>query len=328
MRALSLLPVLLAGIAASPAPAQDMSRSMMNVFDTVRQRSQVDSTTQADDVKIRKDTSDRMTVPVTVGGTGPFRFLVDTGADRTAISSDVAARLGLDTSVKASLHTLTGMSTVQTATISDLKLSQRDLKIVDAPILEAQNMGADGILGTDSLRSQRVVFDFQKNLMTIVPSEERIPREDGTIVVTGQLRNGRLIVTNAVADGNVITVVLDTGSEVSIGNEALRRRLGNAGLVKSAGAVGLESVTGEILQGEYTFVKRLEVGDVNLANLAVVFADAHTFGKLGLDKRPALLLGMNALRAFKKVSIDFASKKLRVILPETGSLDQVMMAAR
>jgi predicted aspartyl protease len=328
MRALSLLPVLLAGIAASPAPAQDMSRSMMNVFDTVRQRSQVDSTTQADDVKIRKDTSDRMTVPVTVGGTGPFRFLVDTGADRTAISSDVAARLGLDTSVKASLHTLTGMSTVQTATISDLKLSQRDLKIVDAPILEAQNMGADGILGTDSLRSQRVVFDFQKNLMTIVPSEERIPREDGTIVVTGQLRNGRLIVTNAVADGNVITVVLDTGSEVSIGNEALRRRLGNAGLVKSAGAVGLESVTGEILQGEYTFVKRLEVGDVNLANLAVVFADAHTFGKLGLDKRPALLLGMNALRAFKKVSIDFANKKLRVILPETGSLDQVMMAAR
>ena len=328
MRGLSLLPILLAGIATSPATAQDMSRSMMNVIDTVQQRSQVDSTTQADDVKIRKDTSDRMTVPVTVGGTGPFRFLVDTGADRTAISSDVAARLGLDTSVQASLHSLTGMSTVQTATVSDLKLSQRDLKIVDAPILEARNMGADGILGTDSLRSQRVVFDFQKNLMTIVPSEERIPREDGAIVVTGQLRNGRLIVTNAVADGNVITVVLDTGSEVSIGNDALRRRLGDAGLIKSTGAVGLESVTGEILQGEYTFVKRLEVGDVNLANLAVVFADAHTFGRLGLDKRPALLLGMNALRAFKKVSIDFANKKLRVILPETGSIDRLMMASR
>ena len=328
MRGISLLPILLAGIATSPATAQDMSRSMMNVFDTVQQRSQVDSTTQADDVKIRKDTSDRMTVPVTVGGTGPFRFLVDTGADRTAISSDVAARLGLDTSVQASLHSLTGMSTVQTATVSDLKLSQRDLKIVDAPILEARNMGADGILGTDSLRSQRVVFDFQKNLMTIVPSEERIPREDGAIVVTGQLRNGRLIVTNAVADGNVITVVLDTGSEVSIGNDALRRRLGDAGLIKSTGAVGLESVTGEILQGEYTFVKRLEVGDVNLANLAVVFADAHTFGRLGLDKRPALLLGMNALRAFKKVSIDFANKKLSVILPETGSIDRLMMASR
>lgn len=328
MRALSLLSVFVAGFAASPAPAQITPQVMMNVLDTVQQREKVDSVTQADDVRIRKDRGDRMTVQVTVGGTGPFRFLVDTGADRTAISSDMAARLGLDTSVQASLHSLTGMSTVKTATVSDLRLSQRDLKIVDVPILDAANMGADGILGTDSLHSQRVVFDFEKNLMTIVPSEERVAREDGTIVVTGKLRSGRLIVTNAVADGNVITVILDTGSEVSIGNEALRRRLDRAGLLKSTGAVGLESVTGEILQGEYTFVKRLEVGDVNLTNLAVVFADAHTFGKLGLDKRPALLLGMNALRAFKKVSIDFANRKLRVILPETGSLDRVMMAAR
>lgn len=300
----------------------------MNAFDTVQQRAQIDSVTQAVEVKIRKDTSDRMTVPVSVGGTGPFRFLVDTGADRTAISSAVAAQLGLDTSEQASLHSLTGMSTVKTATVRNLKLSQRDLNIADAPVLDAENMGADGILGTDSLRSQRVVFDFQNNLMTIVPAEERVPREDGTIVVTGKLRNGRLIVTNAIADGNVITVVLDTGAEVSIGNEALRERLTKSGLVKSTGAVGLESVTGEILQGEYTFVKRLEVGDVNLANLAVVFADAHTFSKLGLDKKPALLLGMNALRAFKKVSIDFASRKLRVILPETGSLNPVVLAAR
>lgn len=328
MRSLPLLPILLAGLAASPAPAQITPQAMMNVLDTVRQHEPIDSTTQTDEVALRKDRSDRMTVPVTVGGTGPFRFLVDTGADRTAISSAVAARLGLATNEQASLHSLTGISTVKTATVSGLKLSRRDLRIVDAPILEAANMGADGILGTDSLQSQRVVFDFENNSMTIIPSEERIPREDGTIVVTGKLRNGRLIVTNAVADGNVITVVLDTGSEVSIGNEALRRRLGNAGLLKSTGAIGLESVTGEILQGEYTFVKRLEVGDVNLANLAVVFADAHTFGKLGLDKRPALLLGMNALRAFKKVSIDFANRKLRVMLPETGSVDHVMMAAR
>lgn len=332
MRALSLLPVLMAGIAASPAAAQAVPQitpqAMMNAFDTVQQRARIDSVTQAVEVKIRKDTSDRMTVPVSVGGTGPFRFLVDTGADRTAISSAVAAQLGLDTSEQASLHSLTGMSTVKTATVRNLKLSQRDLNIADAPVLDAENMGADGILGTDSLRSQRVVFDFQNNLMTIVPAEERVPREDGTIVVTGKLRNGRLIVTNAIADGNVITVVLDTGAEVSIGNEALRERLTKSGLVKSTGAVGLESVTGEILQGEYTFVKRLEVGDVNLANLAVVFADAHTFSKLGLDKKPALLLGMNALRAFKKVSIDFASRKLRVILPETGSLNPVVLAAR
>jgi predicted aspartyl protease len=324
MRGHWLLPILLVSTSAAPATAQ----SALSVFDTIQQRQDVDSTTQAQDVKIRTDQSQRMTVPVQVDGTGPFRFLVDTGADRTAISSAVAARVGLAAGEEASLHTVTGTSTVQTATVQNLQLNQNGMKIIDAPILDADKMGADGILGTDSLRSQRVVFDFDKNLMTIVPSEQQVAREDGTIVVTGHLKNGRLIVTNAVADGNTITVILDTGAEVSVGNEALRRRLGNSGLVKSTGAVDLQSVTGDLLQGEYTFVKRLEVGDVTLANLAVVFADAHTFQKLGLEKRPALLLGMNALRAFKKVSIDFANRKLRVILPETGELDRVLMAAR
>jgi predicted aspartyl protease len=300
-----------------------------HVLDTVAQRQVVDDSTQADELVFRKDVNDRMTVPVHLSGSGPFRFLVDTGADRTAISRDVAARLNLVPGQSASLHTMTGVSNVQTANVPSLRLSNGDIAIDDAPLLEAEQMGADGILGTDSLRSQRVIFDFEKKLMTLVPSKQRVvAKDEGTITVTGRLRNGRLIVTNAVADDNVITVVLDTGSEISVGNQALRRRLGNSGLIKSAGPVELESVTGDLLHGEYAFVKRLELGQVRMANLAVVFADAHTFKRLGLEDRPALLLGMNAFRAFKKVSIDFANKKLRVMLPEHGSVDAVLMAAR
>ena len=311
-----------AGIAAQPQiPA--------HVLDTVAQRQAVDETTQADEVAFRKDVNDRMTVPVRLSGTGPFRFLVDTGADRTAISRDVAARLNLLPGASASLHTMTGVSNVETANVPSLQLSNGNIRIDDAPLLEADQMGADGILGTDSLRSQRVIFDFEKKSMTLVPSKQRVvAKDEGSIIVTGRLRNGRLIVTNAVADGNDITVVLDTGSEISVGNQALRRRLGNSGSLRRAGPVELESVTGELLAGEYTFVKRLELGQVRMTNLAVVFADAHTFKRLGLEDRPALLLGMNAFRAFKKMSIDFANKKLRVMLPEHGGVDQLLMAAR
>jgi len=315
-------------LALAPVPLQ--AQTAAHVFDTIEQRNEsVDSTTQADDVNFKKDDNDRMTVSVRLSDTGPFRFLVDTGADRTAISRDVAARLKLEVGDPASLHTMTGMSTVQTATVPKLQLSQSEMRIDDAPVLEADKMGADGILGTDSLRSQRVIFDFEKKMMTLVPSRQKVvAKDEGTIVVTGRLRNGRLIVTNAVADDNTITVVLDTGSEISVGNEALRRRLGNSGLIKSSGAVELESVTGELLPGEYTFVRKLKLGEVRMENLAVVFADAHTFKRLGLEDRPALLLGMNALRAFKKVSIDFANRKLRVMLPEYGSIAPFLMAAR
>jgi len=325
MAAFSIIPFFLA--AAAPVTSGS-AQVMTNVFDTIQQRQEVDSTTQADDVKVRRDINDRMTVAVRLGGDGPFRFLVDTGADRTAISSAVAARLGLAAGESASLHSMTGMTSVQTVTVPSLQLSRSNVRIVDAPLLDADKMGADGILGTDSLRSQRVMFDFQQNIMTIVPSAQQVAREDGTIVVTGRLKNGRLIVTNATADENVITVILDTGAEVCVGNEALRLRLANDGLLKNTGAVQLQSVTGDLINGEYMFVKKLEMGDVTMTNLAVVFADAHTFKQLGLENRPALLLGMNALRAFKKVSIDFANKKLRVVLPESGSLDPVIMAAR
>jgi hypothetical protein len=58
-----------------------------------------------------------------------------------------------------------------------------------------------------------------------------------------------------------------------------------------------------------------------MTNLAVVFAPAHTFKQLRLENRPAMLLGMNAIRAFKKVSIDFANRKLRVVMPEQSAAD-------
>jgi hypothetical protein len=71
-------------------------------------------------------------------------------------------------------------------------------------------------------------------------------------------------------------------------------------------------------------VHDLKMGPVGLKDLAIVFADAHIFKQLKLDKKPALLLGMNAMRAFKKVSIDFAARRLRLVVPEHSELDTKM----
>jgi hypothetical protein len=193
---------------------------------------------------------------------------------------------------------------------------------IDAAVLDRVNMGADGIVGVDLLRSQRVQFDFEKQTMTIVPSvTPDFAYEPGTIVVRAQRKGGRLVVTDAEANDQRITVVLDTGSQVSIGNQVMRRRLLRSDLVSVERSVELESVTGQKIIGDYMVVRELKIGGVSLNNLAIVFANAHTFKQLGLDKRPALLLGMNAIRAFKKVSIDFANKKFRVVLPEHSSID-------
>ena len=304
-------------IAAAQAP--------MTQMEAVSGPAGMDNTTQTQDVRFKNEFYDRMTVPVHVQGTGPYRFLVDTGADRTAISSDIATRLRLAAGAEASLHSIAGVSSVTTATVPDLQLTQQPVKVVDAAVLERVNMGADGILGVDSLRSQRIVFDFEGQTMSIVPSAARDFRADSdAIVIQASRRNGRLIVTEANIDGRRVTIVLDTGAQVSIGNEALRRQLLGKRTPRDAQTVELQSVTGDKISGEYTFVRELSMGGVNLDNLAVVFADAHTFKQLNLNDRPALLLGMNAMRAFKKVSIDFANRKFRVLLPEHSALDTQM----
>jgi predicted aspartyl protease len=279
----------------------------------------VDRTTLTEDVRFRNEYNDRMTVPVLLGGTGPYRFLVDTGADRTAISWQLASRLNLAAGSEVALHSVVGVSNVSTASIPSLQLTRKPVRVTDAPLLDSANMGADGIIGTDSLAAQRVVFDFAARTMSVVPSSTPDFRDEpGTIVVEGRRRNGRLIVTEASADDHSLTVVVDTGSQVSIGNEALRRVLTGKSLSDGAQTVELESVTGGKISGNYMFIRDLEIGGIGLKNLAVVFAPAHTFKQLKLDSKPALLLGMNAIRAFKKVSIDFANKRLRVVVPESS----------
>jgi len=282
----------------------------------------VDKTTQTEDVRFRTDFFQRMTVPVLVSGTGPYRFLVDTGADRTAISRELAARLNLEAGAQAELHSIAKASMVNTATVPRLQLTRKEMRVADAPLLASENIGADGILGVDSLRSQRIMFDFEKQTMEIVPSATPDFRDEpGTIVVEATRRNGRLIVTEATANDHPVVVIIDTGSQISLGNQALHRALLGNKQLSGSEAVMLESVTGDKLAGDYMSVREITMGPIGLKNLAIVFANAHIFKQLKLDNRPALLLGMNAMRAFKKVSIDFASKKLRMIVPEHSELE-------
>lgn len=324
MRRLLAFPLLL----ALSAPAL-MAQPSLVEMQAVGEKGAVDKTTQTEDVKFDDDLYERMTVPVRLSGTGPYRFLVDTGADRTAISHQLAAKLNLGSSGDATLHSVTGSSKVATAKVLNLQLTRKNLEIRNAPLLDSENMGADGILGVDSLRSQRVLFDFEGQTISIVPSAApEIRNEPGAIVVQAKRRNGHLILTQARANGRRISVVIDTGSQYSIGNSALRRQLLAKGQLTASHQVELESVTGHKLIGDLMFIRQVEMGGIHLKDLAVVFADSHAFRKLDLDDKPSLLLGMNAMRAFKKVSIDFANKKLRIVLPEHSARDLRLADAR
>nr|NUR37915.1 hypothetical protein [Sphingomonas sp.] len=321
LRALLIGSALVGSTALSAQPATTR-------LDAVSGVPEIDQKTQTEDLRFKNERDDRLTVPVRLSGSGPYQFLVDTGADRTAVSRELASTLKLESAGGAELHTIGGVSNVHTARVQSLELTRTPERAIEAAVLDRANIGADGIVGVDLLRSQRVQFDFEKQTMSIVPSKAPDFRnEPGTIVVQARRKNGRLIVTDAQANDRSVTVVLDTGSQVSIGNYALRRRLLGPSLVNARQTVELESVTGEKITGDYMFIRELDIGGIGLKDLAVVFTDAHTFKQLGLEDTPALLLGMNAIRAFKKVSIDFANRKFRVVLPEHSEIETQVASA-
>ena len=317
MRPTDLLAAASLTFLADPLAAQSFTH-----VETVGEEQAVDQTTQTQDVKFRDDANSRMTVAVRLHGAGPYRFLVDTGADRTVVSRQLAQSLKLPAGRSALLHSVTGISSVGTTTVPQIEIDRKTIQRVEAAVLEGQHLGADGVLGTDSLAAQNVVFDFKNGLLSITPTPRKAPRyEEGTIVVEARRRAGRLIVTEAEADNRPLSVVIDTGAEVTIGNEALRQALLSRRQLRPNGTVELQSVTGEVLKGDYLTLKELKLGDVIMRDLNIVFADAHTFRQMKLEKKPALLLGMNAIRAFDKVSIDFARKKLRVVMPKGTEAD-------
>jgi predicted aspartyl protease len=318
MRRRSLFLACAAAALAAPAAAQN-STTQLNPVPQQSTPTGAEAATETD-IEFRTDAHQRMTVPVQLADAGPFHFLVDTGADRTSISRELVDALKLRSAGTAQLHTIAGSGTVETATIAGLRFSADPVREFAGPILERRNMGADGILGLDSLRSQRIFFDFRRNRMSILPAlKRRVWDAPGTIVVRAKERGGRLILSRAWADGVPVTLVIDTGSEVTIGNAALQQRLRSKKTAQSDQAVMLRSVTGQLLAGKYTSLRMLEFGGTGLASLPVVFADAHTFRQLGLDASPAILLGMDAMRAFESVSIDFAQKKLRMKMPRNSA---------
>lgn len=267
---------------------------------------------------IAYDRASRMTVDVSVNNGSAVPFLVDTGSERTVISNKLAAQLGLPSAGPLKISGVAGTLSVPSARISGLDFTNVRVPEFVAPVLDARHMGADGLIGIDSLQDKAVVFDFDNHRMQIKKAKRRSAPtivKDDEIIVTGSMREGRLIITRAEVEGIAVTVVIDSGSQYSIGNPALLAKLQKRNKMRDPIPTILYSVTGQQLPATVMKAKNVEIGTMSLGDMPVAFADSPAFATLNLDKKPAMLLGMNTLRAFRQVEVDFTNKRVRFITP-------------
>ncbi len=304
-------------VLAGPGVAQDIAPSPASTQPPAMQPATLDQQ-QAETLGYVKAADDRMTVGVNIGGRGPFAFIVDTGAERTVISSELARTLSLVPGRTATVHSMSEVSRIATVVIPQLRVGSRSIDEIHAPSLSRANLGAYGILGVDSLQNQRVTFDFSRREMTVTPSrrrEERWP-DASTVVVTGRSLYGRLVLVDASVDGQRVWVIIDTGAAVSVGNNALRTALARRNRLGTMAPIRMISITGGEILAEYSVARRIRIGGLDISNLPIAFAEVHPFRQLGLANRPALLLGMDALQLFDRVSVDFPNRRVRVLVDD------------
>ena len=270
----------------------------------------------AESLATSEDGSARLTIPVMINGHGPYPFVVDTGANRSVISRELAITLKLPPGPQVALDDALARERVDTVLIDRLDVGRRQIRGVDAPVLPARDLGADGMLGIDSLRGQHVVLDFKGKRLLVAPSGTA--NDDFTAnatIVQGRRRFGQLVLVDAESQTRPVFVILDSGAQNTIGNDALRRlmRFG-AGRGARLPVDRLISVTGRQTPAEIDEMPEIRLGEVTIEHAPVAYASLHTFTQFGLDDRPALLLGMDVLRVFRSVSIDFRRREVLFVL--------------
>lgn len=269
----------------------------------------------AEQIEIAKDRLQRMTVSVRIDKGGPYAFIIDTASQRTILSKEIAGALALDIEDEVTIVALAGSTVVQTVFVPSLTLGKRSYDGLVSPTFRSVNIGADGVLGLDSLQGQRILFDFLgRNISVEDTSEPLKSRSLREIVVTARRRSGQLIFTNATIAGVKTSIIIDTGGELSIGNKALQKRL----RLKSSAMtqMNLVDVTGRSVPADYGIAEELLIGRARFGIIPIAFAEIAPFKALRLEKKPALFLGMDALRQFDRVAIDFANRKIYFLIPE------------
>jgi predicted aspartyl protease len=246
---------------------------------------------------------------------GPFRFIVDTGANHSTISPGLARELGLTPTQAPSivLDGITGSAQVSFVTIDrlqagDLTIESTALPVVWAPVMA----GAQGILGAAGLTEKSLLVDFQRNRVTISRAVEVAVRAKSMKVHAVRLGGGLMTLETRVG-GIPVRAVIDTGAERTLGNLALRNALRarrTRGVLATLTSV--YGATQDVESGEIQIVPPIIIESLRITDVAMVFGDFHIFNVWGMHDKPAMIIGMDVLGTVDSLSIDFKNQDVYV----------------
>lgn len=282
------------------------------------------------DVRYVANLLTRMAIRVGLNGVQDLLFVIDTGAERTVVATEVAAQLGLPSGPMQLIHGVTAAVTAPSVHVERLTLAGRTLHGLTAPTFPRAALGADGLIGLDALAHFELRIDLERRTVGLRPATDQllsinpVERTTGTRLnrpTTARVaRFGQMLLPVEI-EGVRMDAFIDSGAQYSIGNRALLRALGPRERVASpSGDPRVHGVGGATLSGDAHRVRGLRVAGRRLGGMRLTFADLHVFDALGLQAQPALLLGADILARFNRISLNFARSQVSLSAPRRLSV--------
>ena len=262
----------------------------------------------------RRDRIGRIWAPVTIDGKGPFRLVLDTGANRSAITARTAQLLGASPAEDGATRVtgFTGTAIVPTVHVSEMDVGDVLIAPADLPVLADVFGGAQGVLGIEGLAGKRIYADFGRDQLTIARSHGEPARRDFTTVPLRLVRG--LLVADVMVGTVRAKAIIDTGAQGTVGNLMLRNALMRHP-PRNASHEDIIGVTLDVQGGDYLPMPDIAFGEhLSVKGVHVTFGDMYLFQHWGLTEEPALTIGMDLLGTFDVLIIDYARRELQVRL--------------
>jgi hypothetical protein len=273
----------------------------------------------------RRDSIGRIWAPVYINGQGPFRLVLDSGANHSGITEQVAQALGLpeDGSHQVMLRGVTGSLAVPTVRVNSFTVGDLQTGTARLPIVTDALGGAEGVLGTDGMQNRRICIDFRHDLISITRSHGERP-EAGYRVIPFETMRGNLLVVEASVGGIATKAIIDTGGQVTIANRALRQALDRRH-TQLGKLTRIEGVTTDVQDADAISTPPLRMGSADATGSVleihyqdVSFGDMRIFEHWRLNDEPAMLVGMDALGLLDALVIDYRRHELQIRMRAGG----------
>jgi hypothetical protein len=267
----------------------------------------------------RRDRIGRIWAPVYINGRGPFRLVLDTGSNRSAVMESVAATLGIAPAIDKPvlLRGVTGARTVPTIPVDKLVVGELELRSQRLPIVTDALGGAEGVLGNEGLQDKRIIIDFRHDRIKIVRSRaERAP--PGFVTVPIRMVRGLLLVADIRIGALRAKAIIDTGGQGTLANAAFREALAKKVAPQDILADEITGATLDVQRGDRVLTPPISIGDLEIRQARITVGDLAIFEYWHMTREPALMIGMDVLGLLDTLIIDYKRRELQVRMRKGG----------